>query len=115
MLKVVEALVAGVKVRKGLAVSVTFQDGEDVRSEFYQVKDALLSWQRSRGEACGVVELEYQADESSWEQIEAFWLAKVDRDQLIRSFFVSVGKVVLCLVTPAGNKIKQIGFELGPK
>ncbi len=113
MIKVMEALVAGDETRKGLAVSVAFKGAENVESEFNAVKDSFLDWQRSRGKNCEEVELEYQVDESTWDQIEAFWVAKLNEDHLIGSFFASVGVVVLSLVTPAGNKIKRIGFELG--
>ena len=113
MVKIVRGLAASNKALKGLAVTVTFQGGESVQTEFYSVKDALLDWQRAQGQACAALELEYIAEESSWQQIEAFWLARIDRDHLIRSLFESVGKVELCLVAPAGNNIKKIGFELG--
>ncbi len=53
---------------EGLAVTISFQEGESVQPEFYRVKDALLDWKRSRGEPCGALELEYQADKSCWPQ-----------------------------------------------
>ena len=113
MIRIVEGLAASNKGRKGLAVTVTFQEGESVETEFYPVKDALLDWRRSRGEHCAALELEYQTEESSWQQIEEFWVTKTDTDWIIRSLFESVGKVDLRLVTPTGSKIKRIGFEVG--
>jgi hypothetical protein len=113
MIKVVEGVAASNKALKGLAVTVSFQAGENVQSEFYRVKDALLDWQRLRGAACAALELEYQAEEPIWSQIEQFWLAKLDTDRLVRSLFETIGKVDLCLVTQAGRNIKRIGFELG--
>ena len=113
MVKIVRGLAASNKALKGLAVTVTFQGGDSVQTEFYSVKDALLDWQRTQDQSCAALELEYIAEESSWQQIEAFWLARIDRDNLIRSLFESVGKVELCLVAPAGRNIKKIGFELG--
>ena len=70
MIKVVEGVAASNKAQKGLAIQVTFQEGESVQSEFYRVKDALLDWQRLRGTACAALELEYQAEESAWQEIE---------------------------------------------
>jgi hypothetical protein len=113
MIKVVEGVAGSNKALKGLAVAVSFQAGENVQSEFYQVKDALLDWQHLRGEACAALELEYQADESIWNQIEQFWLAKIETDLLIRSLFATIGRVELCLITQNRSGIKRIGFELG--
>jgi hypothetical protein len=113
MIKLVEGIAASNKSLKGLALKVTFQEGETVQTEFYRVKDALLHWQRAQGAACGALEIEYQADESSWPQIEQFWVNKASTDALIRSLFESVGSVDLCMVTPTGSKIRRIGFELG--
>ena len=115
MIQVVEGVAASDKAKKGLAIKVSFQEGESVQSEFYRVKDALLDWQRLRGEACAALELEYQAEQSIWDQVEQFWLAKIDTDRLIRSLFEAVGNVDVCLVTPSGGSIKRIGFELGTK
>ncbi len=38
MIKVIEGVVAGYEIRKGLAVSVAFKGAENVESEFYPVK-----------------------------------------------------------------------------
>ena len=113
MIKLVEGVAASNKALKGLALKVTFGEGETVQTEFYRVKDALLDWRRAHGAGCGALEIEYQADESSWPQIEQFWVNKTNTDPLIRSVFESVGNVDLCLVTPTGSNIRRIGFELG--
>ena len=113
MITLVEGMAARNKALKGLALRVTFQEGETVQTEFYRVKDALLDWQRAHGAACGALEIEYQADEFSWPQIEQFWVNKTSTDPLIRSVFESVGNVDLCMVTPTGSNIRRIGFELG--
>ena len=113
MIKVVEGIAARNKSLKGLALKVTFAEGETVQTEFYSVKDALLDWHRAHGAGCGAVEIEYQADEPSWPQIEQFWVSKTNTDPLIRSVFASVGNVDLCMVTPTGSNIRRIGFELG--
>ncbi|MCX6923820.1 MAG: hypothetical protein NT154_11535 [Verrucomicrobia bacterium] len=94
-------------------MKVTFVEGETVQTEFYRVKDALLDWRRAHGTGCGALEIEYQADESSWPQIEQFWVGKTNADPLIRSVFENVGNVDLCMVTPTGSNIRRIGFELG--
>ena len=113
MIKLVEGIAASNKTLKGLALKVTFEEGETVETEFYRVKDALLDWQRAHGAGCGALEIEYQADESNWPQIEQFWVSKTDTDPLIRSVFECVGNVDLCIVTPTGNNTRRIGFELG--
>ena len=113
MIKLVEGISATNKALKGLALEVTFGEGETVQTEFYRVKDALLDWQRVHDTGCGALEIVYQADESSWPQIEQFWVSKTITDPLIRSVFERVGNVDLCMVTPAGNNIRRIGFELG--
>jgi len=113
VIKIVEGLAASNKALKGLAVAVSFQPGENVQSEFYRVKDALLDWKRLRGGACAALEIEYQAEESIWIEIEQFLLAKLQTDQLIRSVFEAIGNVELCLITQTGSSIKRIGFELG--
>jgi hypothetical protein len=113
MIKLVEGIAASNKALKGLALKVSFQEGETVQTEFYGVKDALLDWQRVHGASCGALEIEYQADESRWRQIEQFWVSKTSTDPLIRSLFESVGNVNLCMVTPTGSNIRTIGFELG--
>ena len=113
MIKLVEGIAAGNKALKGLALKVTFEEGETVQTEFYGVKDTLLDWQRAHGTGCGALEIEYQADESSWPQIEQFWVTKTSTDPLIRSAFESLGNVSLYMVTPTGSNIRRIGFELG--
>jgi hypothetical protein len=115
MIKVIEGKSASNKALKGLAVTVTFQAGENVQTEFGAVKEALLNWWRSHGEACAALELEYRAGEDSWSQIEQFWVARLDTDESIRSLFEKLGDVDLCLLNPTGNNIKRIGFELGEK
>ena len=115
MIKVVEGVTASNKALKGLAVTVSFQEGESVQSEFYPVKEALLDWHGLYGEACGALELEYLADEPLWQEIEDFWMAKLEADQFTRSLFEAVGNVELWLTTQAGRNIKKIGFELGKK
>jgi hypothetical protein len=32
---------------------------------------------------------------------------------MLRSLLESVGNIDLCLLTPAGNSIRRIGFEMG--
>ncbi len=113
MIKLVEGIAARSKALKGLAVRVTFQEGETVQTEFYHLKDALLDWQRAHGAGCGALEIEYQVNESSWPQIEQFWVSKTNTDPLVRSVFESVGNVDLCMVSPTGSNIRRIGFELG--
>ena len=113
MIKLVEGIAARNKALKGLALQVTFGEGETVQTEFYRMKDVLLDWQRAHNAGCGALEIEYQTDESSWPQIEQFWFSKTNADPLIRSVFESVGHVDLCMVTPNGNNIRRIGFELG--
>ena len=113
MIKLVEGIAASNKALKGLALKVTFEEGETVQTEFYRMKDALLDWQRAHGAGCGALEIQYQADESSWPQIEQFWVGKTKTDPLIRSVFESVGSVDLCMVTPSGSNIRRIAFELG--
>jgi hypothetical protein len=113
MIKLVEGIAASNRALKGLALKVTFEEGETVQTEFYRVQDALLDWQRAHGLIGGALEIEYQVDESSWPQIEQFWVSKTNTDPLIRSVFESVGNVDLCMVTPTGSNIRRIGFELG--
>lgn len=113
MIKLVEGIAAGSRVLKGLAVKVTLRESETVQTEFYEVKDALLDWHRAHGASCGALEIEYQADESIWAQIEQFWVGKTSTDPLIRPLFESIGNVDLCMVTPTGSNIRRIGFELG--
>jgi hypothetical protein len=115
MIKLVEGIAASDTGLKGLALKVTFQEGETVQTEFYRVKDALLDWQRAHGAGCGALEIEYEADESSWPQIEQFWVSKTSADPLIRSLFESVGNVDLCMATPTGSNTTRIGFALGTK
>jgi hypothetical protein len=112
MIKLVEGIAASNKALKGLALKVTFGEGETVQTEFYRVKDALLDWLRAQDAGCGALEIEYQAEESSWPQIEQFWVSKTNTDPLIRSVFKSVGNVDLCMVTPTGGNIRRIGFEM---
>ena len=99
----------------GLAVSVALAEHESLESDFYQIKDALLEWQRSRGRACGALSIEYQVAESSRHQVEGFWLAKINKDHLIRSVLGSIHDVELSLITPDGRSIKKIGFEFRHK
>ena len=99
----------------GLAISVVLRDGETVESDFYEIKDALLDWERTHGKTAASISIEYRTPDSSRQQIEDFWLAKIDRDCLIRTVFSSVGEVELCLMTPEGRNIRQIAFELGSR
>jgi hypothetical protein len=113
MIKLIEGIAASNKNLKGLALKVTFQEGDTAHTEFDLVKDALLDWQRTHGAACGALEIEYQAHESGWAQIEQFWVNKSKTDPLIQALLQRVGYFDLCMVTPTGNKIRRIGFELG--
>jgi hypothetical protein len=113
MMKLVEGIAAGNKALKGLAVKVTIQASETVHTEFDRVKDALLDWPRTHGAACGALEIEYEAGESSWPQIEQFWVNKSAADPVIQALLKRVGNFDLCRVTPAGDNIRRIGFELG--
>jgi hypothetical protein len=113
MIKLVEGVAASNKAMKGLAVKVTIQAKETVHTEFDRVKDSLMSWLRTYGAACGALEIEYEAGESSWEEIERLWVNKSAADPAIQAVLQKVGHFDLCLVTPAGDNIRRIGFELG--
>ena len=111
MVTITEGLTGRDKALYGLAISVALREGETLQSEFYQIKDALLNWQRSRGAACGALNMEYQVAESSRQQVEDFWAAKLESDHLLRSVFANLGEVELSLSTPDGRNTKNIGFE----
>ena len=113
MIKLVEGIAASNKALKGLAVRVTIQEKETVHTEFDLLKDALMNWLRTHGAACGALEIEYEAGQSSWEEIERFWVNKSAADPAIQALLQKVGNFDLCLVTPAGDNIRRIGFELG--
>ena len=113
MIKFVEGIAASNKALKGLAVKVTIQASETVQTEFDSVKDALLGWLRTHGDGCGAFEIEYEAGESSWPQIEQFWISKSAADPVIQTLLKRVGNFDLCMVTPVGDNIRRIGFELG--
>src|SRR6266487_3724393 len=113
MITVTEGLAARSKALYGLAISVIFQEAENVQSEFYPIKDALLTWQRSRGKACGALTIEYEVPQSGRKEIEDFWVAKFEHDQSIQSLFASVGEVKISMLTPEGGDIRSIGFEVG--
>jgi hypothetical protein len=114
MIKLVEGIAANNKGLKGLAVKVTIQARETVHTEFDCLKDALLDWLRTHGAACGALEIEYEAGESSWPEIEQFWVNKSAGDPVIQALLKRVGSFDLCMVTPDGvNNIRRIGFELG--
>ncbi len=66
MVKIVEGVIASNKALKDLCVTISFQAGKSVQSEFHPVKDALLEWQRLRGDACVKLEIEYEAEEAIW-------------------------------------------------
>ncbi len=111
MVTITEGLTGRDKALYGLAISVALREGESLQSEFYQIKDALLDWQRSRGAACGALNMEYQVAESSRQQVVDFWAAKIENDHLLRSIFAKIGEVGLSLSAPDGRNIKKIGFE----
>jgi len=113
MITVKEGLVARNKALYGLAISVILQEGESVESEFYPIKDALLTWQRSRDKACRALTIEYEVPKSSRKEIEDFCVAKFEHDQSIQSLFASVGEVNISMLTPDGSDIRSIGFEVG--
>jgi hypothetical protein len=115
MVHITEASVAGEKALRGLAVSVSLRDGETVESDFYRIKDAMLDWKRMHDTTATAMLIEYHAPDSTWQQIENFWHARIDSDHLVRSVFFSVRKVTLCLMSPDGRDIRQVGFELGDR
>jgi hypothetical protein len=115
MVQITQASVARNKALRGLAVSVILREGETVESDFFEIKDALLDWERTHGKTAASISMEYRTPDSSRQQIENFWLAKIESDPLIRRVFVSVGEVGLCLITEDGRNIRQIGFELGSR
>jgi len=95
MVTITEGLTVRGKAPYGLVISVALREGESLQSEFYQIKDALLGWQRSRGAACGALNMEYQVAESSRQQVVDFWHARIENDHLIRSVFANIGEVEL--------------------
>lgn len=113
MITVTEGVAARNKALYGLAIAVTFSEGESVESDFYPIKDALLSWQRSRGKACGALTIEYEVPLFRRKEIEDFWLRKFEHDQSIQSLFASFGEVQVSMLTPDGRDIKSIGFQAG--
>ncbi len=72
MVTLTEGLTGRDKALYGLAISVALSGRERLQSEFYQIKDALLDWQRSRGAACGALNMEYQVAESRRQQVVDF-------------------------------------------
>src|ERR1041385_554352 len=115
MVTITEASVAGDKALRGLAVLVSLRNGETVESDFYQIKDAMLDWKRTHAATATNMLIEYHAPQSSWQAIEDFWHARIDSDHLVRSVFFSVREVTLCLMSPDGRDIRQVGFELGDR
>ena len=113
MVQITEASVAGDNALRGLSASVSLRDGEVVESGFYHIKDAMLDWKRTHGATAATMLIEYHAPKSSWKEIEDFWHARIDSDHLVRSVFFSVREVTLCLMSPDGREIRQVGFELG--
>jgi hypothetical protein len=82
MVEITQASVARDKALRGLAVSVVLRDGETVESDFHEIKDALLEWERTHAKSAASISLEYRTPDSSWQQIEDFWLAKIESDSL---------------------------------
>jgi hypothetical protein len=115
MVQITEALVAQDKAARGLAVSVSLGDDETVETDFYPIKDALLQWKRTHGKAASSVLIEYRTPDSSRQQIEDFWLGKIDNDHFIRELFFGIREVTLCIMNRDGRDIRQIGFELGER
>lgn len=113
MIKLIEGIAAGNTGKKALAIKVILQNDELLQTEFYQIKDSLLAWNRVHGSNCGGLEIEYQADETIWPQIEQFWIERASMDPLIRSLFENVGHIDLCMMTPEGRNVRTIGFEVG--
>jgi hypothetical protein len=113
MIKLVEGIAANNKALKGLALKVTFQPGDTVRTEFDLVQDALLDWLQTHGAACGALEIEYEADESSWRQVEQFWVDKSAADPHIQALLKRVGNFDLCMVTPTGDISEGLALSLG--
>lgn len=112
MITVTEGSTGGDKASYGLAIFVTLGEDESLESDFYKIRNALLSWKRSRNDACGALSIEYQIAESNRQQVESFWITKVENDELIRLVFGSISEVELSLITPDRRNIKKIGFEL---
>ncbi|SRR5260221_13983650 len=113
MIKLVEGVAASNKALKGLGLRVTIQEGDTVVAEFDRVRHALLDWHRTHGAACGALEIEYQAHESSWPEIEQFWVNKNETDPVIQALLQQIGSIDLCMVTPTGKNIRRIEFEFG--
>jgi hypothetical protein len=113
MIKLVDGIAAGSRASRGLVVKVTFEAGDTVHTDFDIVKDTLSDWLRTHGAACGALEIEYEADASSWPQIEQFWINKTTADPLLQALLHRLGKFDLCMLSPAGDNIRRIGFELG--
>ncbi|SRR5258706_9932855 len=113
MISVTEGVAARNKALYGLAISVSFQEGESVQSEFYKIKEALEGWRHLRGQACGALTIEYIVEESGRREIEDFWAGKVESDASVRLVFASTGEVEISTLTPDGRNIRSIGFYLG--
>jgi hypothetical protein len=113
MITAIEGLSGRNRSLSGLGISVVFGKGENVHSEFSQIKNKLLEWHRLRKGACGALMIEYQVEESQWELIKNFWWTTVERDNVIQRVFTNIGEVKIQMVTTDGRKITSVGFELG--
>jgi hypothetical protein len=111
MITTTEGLAARDKALYGLAVCVTFEDGESPQSDFYEIKDRVLDWHRSRGSQCGGLKIEYHIPRAQWQAVEDFWAPRVASDHLMRDVFSRIAEVEITLLTPTGNEIKSIAFE----
>ena len=95
-----------------MGISVTFQTGETIESEFRHIKGALVNWQRSRGEACRNLMVAFTADQARHEEIINYVRWAVQTEEFLNPFFARLGKLQFCVLTPDGKSERL--FEVRP-
>ena len=98
-----------------LGVVVAFEEGQTVASEWRHIKEGLVNWKKSRGKACDLLAITFEADAALWPEItESFKRAGTD-EEFITPFFAELGDVTLGLVTPDGERQEEMNFTFSIK
>jgi hypothetical protein len=97
----------------GMGISVTFRPGETVQTEFPHIKEALVNWHCSRGDACRDLMMAFTADAALHQEIIDYVTSVALQDEFLNRFCAKMRKLQFCVLTPDGKSERL--FEVRPK
>ena len=97
---------------QGIAIMVSIRPGDDVETEFGLLVDTLYQWHDQHGKCCGELTVAFVAKPKAEEQLLAYWLSLIKKEEALRPLFRRLGNVDVALISPDGKNQRQIKFKM---